>query len=106
MRQRLAFAAALLPSPRVIVLDEPMVGLDPQSARRVKRLVREAAAGGACVFMSTHTLSMAEEIADRIGIIRRGRMARCGTLPELRREFGGERSLEDYFLEVTAESAP
>lgn len=103
MRQRLAFAAALLHEPRVLVVDEPMVGLDPKSMRIVKNLLRETARRGTAVFMSTHTLAIAEEVADRIGIIHRGRLIRCGTMAELRAETADALSLEDFFLQVTAE---
>jgi ABC-2 type transport system ATP-binding protein len=102
MRQRVVFSAALLHDPPVLVLDEPMVGLDPKSARLVKDLLRGRAAAGAAVFMSTHTLSVAEEIADRIGIIDRGRLCFLGTLEELRGAMSRDHSsLEQLFLELT-----
>lgn len=104
MRQRLAFAAAMLHKPKVLVVDEPMVGLDPKSMRIVKDLLRKTTREGTTVFMSTHTLGIAEEVADRIGIIHRGRLVRCGTLAELRVDHANDMSLEDFFLEVTAES--
>jgi ABC-2 type transport system ATP-binding protein len=103
MRQRVVFASALLHRPRVLVLDEPMVGLDPKSMRIAKDQMKETARRGSAVFMSTHTLSIAEEIADRIGIIRRGRLVKSGTLEELRADRPGGMTLEDYFLQVTAE---
>ena len=74
MKQRLAFAAAMLHDPPVLVIDEPMVGLDPRSVRMVKDLLRAKAAGGQTIFMSTHLLSIAEEIADRIGIVDQGKL--------------------------------
>ena len=74
MRQRLVFASALLHDPPVLVIDEPMVGLDPRSVRAVKDRLRDQAAAGTTVFMSTHTLAIAEEIADRIGIMDHGRL--------------------------------
>lgn len=102
MRQRLIFAAAMLHDPPVLVVDEPMIGLDPKSVRLVKDLLRQRASAGATVFMSTHTLSVAEEIADRIGIIDRGRLNFLGTLGELRQASRDEhRSLEHLFLELT-----
>jgi ABC-2 type transport system ATP-binding protein len=101
MRQRLAFAAALLHQPEVLIVDEPMVGLDPRSTRIVKDLLASLARQGTTVFMSTHTLGIAEEVADRIGIIHRGRLIRCGTLNELRAD-RPDGSLEDLFLEATA----
>jgi ABC-2 type transport system ATP-binding protein len=102
MKQRLVFAAALLHDPQVLVLDEPMVGLDPRSARLVKDLLKAKTQDGMTVFMSTHTLGIAEEIADRIGIVDRGRMRCLGTHDELRQSlaFSGT-SLEELFLEVT-----
>jgi ABC-2 type transport system ATP-binding protein len=104
MKQRLVFAAALLHAPRVLVLDEPMVGLDPRSARLVKDLLQEKARQGVTVFMSTHTLALAEEIADRIGIVDHGRLRCAGTLDELHQSLARERtSLEQLFLEVTAD---
>ena len=87
MRQRLVFAIALLHDPQVLVVDEPMVGLDPRSARVVKDLLRAEAAAGKTVLMSTHTLGVAEEIADRIGILNCGKLDFLGTLAELRQEF-------------------
>jgi ABC-2 type transport system ATP-binding protein len=103
MRQKLVFTAALLHCPRVIVVDEPMVGLDPKSARIIKRLLRREAERGASVFLSTHQLSVAEEVADRIGIIDRGHLIFLGTLEELRRETHGAGTLEDLFLKLTGE---
>jgi ABC-2 type transport system ATP-binding protein len=102
MRQRLVFAAAVLHDPPVLVVDEPTVGLDPKSVRLIKDLLRVKAAAGALVFMSTHTLSVAEEIADRIGIIDRGRLNFLGTIGELRAALCDEQhSLEHLFLELT-----
>jgi ABC-2 type transport system ATP-binding protein len=107
MKQRLVFAAALLHDPQVLVLDEPMVGLDPRSARLVKDLLKAKSEQGVTVFMSTHTLGLAEEIASRIGIVDHGRMVCVGTLAELRATLASEgTSLEQLFLEVTRESAP
>ena len=103
MRQRLVFAATFLHEPAAVVVDEPMVGLDPRSVRLVKDLLREQAAAGASVFMSTHTLAVAEEIADRIGIVDRGHLKFLGTLDELRRQSESEHtSLERLFLRMTA----
>ena len=86
MKQRLVFAAALLHDPAVLVLDEPMVGLDPRSMRLVKDMLRERANAGMAIFMSTHTLGLAEEIADRIGIVDRGRLRFLGTVDRLRQQ--------------------
>jgi ABC-2 type transport system ATP-binding protein len=102
MKQRLVFAAAMLHDPPVLVVDEPMVGLDPKSVRLVKDLLRARASAGAAVFMSTHTLSVAEEIADRIGIIDRGKLVFLGSLSEMRQALRDEHhSLEHLFLELT-----
>ncbi len=103
MRQRLVFAAALLHDPPVLVIDEPMVGLDPRSVRAAKDRLRARAAAGATVFMSTHTLAIAEEIADRIGIMDRGRLHFLGTVGELQDELASHHaSLEPLFLELTS----
>jgi ABC-2 type transport system ATP-binding protein len=101
MKQRVALAAALLHDPQVLVVDEPMIGLDPRSVRTVKELFRELVAAGRTVFMSTHTLDVAESIADRIAIINQGRIVACGTLAELRSKAAHEHRLEDIFLELT-----
>lgn len=103
MKQRLVFAAALLHDPQVLILDEPMVGLDPRSARLVKNLLREQAALGTTVFMSTHSLEVAEEVSDRIGILNRGRLLFLGPWAELReKSLRPGASLEEVFLELTA----
>jgi ABC-2 type transport system ATP-binding protein len=102
MRQRLVFASALLHDPAALVVDEPMVGLDPRAARVVKDLLRARAAAGTSVFMSTHTLSVAEEIADRIGIVDHGRLRFLGTVEELRAELSSpQSSLESLYLALT-----
>ena len=102
MKQRLIFASALLHDPPVLVIDEPMVGLDPRSVRVTKDLLRARAAAGTTVFMSTHTLAIAEEIADRIGIMDHGRLHFLGTVAELQRELASHHaSLEALFLELT-----
>jgi ABC-2 type transport system ATP-binding protein len=103
MRQRLAFAAALLHDPAALVVDEPMVGLDPRSMRLVKDLLRRKSREGMTVFMSTHSLWVAEEISDRIGIVDQGQLRFLGTLAELRSQLAQEhRSLEDLYLEITS----
>ncbi|MBN02451.1 MAG: ABC transporter [Planctomycetaceae bacterium] len=106
MKQRLVLAAAMVHQPQVLILDEPMVGLDPQSMRLVKDLLKERSAAGLTVFMSTHTLPLAEEIADRIGVIRRGELQFVGTVEELKRaQNRHEASLEGLFLDLTNEDA-
>lgn len=105
-RQRTAIVAALLHEPEVFVIDEPMVGLDPANARVVKDILRERCRAGMTVFLSTHQLAVAEELADRIGIIHRGRLVAVGTPNELRRQSGSEGPLEEVFLSLTMESQP
>ena len=102
MKQRLIMAAALVHEPEVLVVDEPMVGLDPRAILMVKGLLRRLAAEGVTVFMSTHTLPVAEDICDRIGVIHRGRLVASGTTAELRREANaGSADLEQVFLNLT-----
>ena len=106
MRQKLLIASALVHRPEVIVVDEPMVGLDPRSARLLKDLLRRFVERGGTVLMSTHTLGIAEAMCDRIGIIRGGRFAALGTLDEIRRQTASaESGLEEMFLKLTG-SAP
>ena len=107
MKQRVVFASALVHNPRVLVVDEPLVGLDPRSARIVKNLFVAQARAGAAVLMSIHLLAIAEELADRIGIVDHGRMLTVGTLSELRALAQHDGSLEDLFLKLTGhEPAP
>ncbi|MBM4272268.1 MAG: ABC transporter ATP-binding protein, partial [Deltaproteobacteria bacterium] len=99
MKQRLIFSAALLHDPTVIVVDEPMVGLDPAGIKMVKDMFRELAANGTTIFMSTHTLTVAEDICDRIGIIHKGSVIAIGTAGDLKRSAGVEEAdLEKVFL--------
>ncbi len=105
MKQRTALAAALLHQPRVLVIDEPLVGLDPRTVRTVKDLMLEMVRGGGTVFMSTHTLEVAEAVADRIGIIHHGRLATVGRLEEIRQQAARPGSLEDIFLTLTADAS-
>jgi ABC-2 type transport system ATP-binding protein len=104
-RQRVAIVSALLHSPKVFIIDEPMVGLDPQHARIVKDILKERARAGMTVMVSTHQLGVAEEMADRIGIIHQGRLTAVGTPDELRRLSGASGPLEDVFLALTAPDA-
>ena len=101
-RQRVAIVSALLHDPEVFVIDEPMVGLDPQHARVVKDVLKERSRQGMTVLLSTHELSVAEEMADRIGIIHMGRLIAVGTREELRRQSGASGPLEDVFLALIA----
>ncbi len=98
-RQRLAIAASLLHDPQVIIIDEPMVGLDPVHVRVVKDELKARTHAGTTVFMSTHLLNIAEELADRIGIIHGGRLVALGTLNELRAQ-QGQGELEQIFLSL------
>src|SRR5262245_16873334 len=104
-RQRVAIVSALLHDPEVFVIDEPMVGLDPHHARVVKDTLKERSLKGMTVFLSTHQLSVAEEIADRIGIIHQGKLIAVGTRDELRRQSGATGALEQTFLALTAQEA-
>jgi len=100
------FASSLLHDPDVLVLDEPMVGLDPRSVRIVKDLLKARTREGMTVFMSTHTLAMAEEMADRVGIMVRGQLRFLGTVDELRDQMALETtSLEQLYLELTSPRA-
>src|SRR5580704_17205314 len=106
MRQKVALAGALVHEPRIIILDEPFTGLDADSARQVRTVLREHVAAGGTVVMTTHILEVAERMADRIGVIVRGRLIAQGTLEELRRQAGnGSSSLEDTFLTLVADEA-
>ena len=106
MRQKVALAGALVHAPRLIILDEPFTGLDAGSARQVKGVLRDHVAAGDTVIMTTHILEVAERMADRIGVIARGRLIAQGTLDELRRQAGhGSSTLEDTFLALVADEA-
>lgn len=100
MRQRLIYACTFLHNPRVLFVDEPLIGLDPYTIRLIKDLLRRKAREGMTVFLTTHILALAEDIGDRIGIIREGQLCAMGTLDELRGRHGG-RNLEDLFLSLT-----
>ncbi|RKZ27501.1 ABC transporter ATP-binding protein [bacterium] len=105
MRQKIVFTQALMHEPSLLIIDEPMVGLDPKSARIVKNIFRELASKGKTVFLSTHTLPVAEEVSDRIGIIEKGRLVAAGTLDELRERYKREgKNLEEIYLEITERS--
>jgi ABC-2 type transport system ATP-binding protein len=110
MRQKVALAGALVHDPQLIILDEPLTGLDAGSARQVKTVLRERVAAGGTVIMTTHILEVAERMADRIGVIAAGRLIAEGTLDDLRRQAGksagvGGTSLEETFLALVAEQA-
>jgi len=101
MRQKLSFASCFLHDPRIVIVDEPWVGLDPKNIRQVKHYLRERTREGLTVFMSTHSLAIAEEVADRIGIIHLGRLLHLGTVAEIKALASRPGSLEDVFLELT-----
>jgi ABC-2 type transport system ATP-binding protein len=106
MRQKVALAGALVHEPRLIILDEPLTGLDAGSARQVKNVLRERVREGCTVIMTTHILEVAERMADRIGVIAGGKLIAQGTLEELRRQAGkGGTSLEDTFLALVGQDA-
>lgn len=101
MRQRVIYAATLMHEPKVLLVDEPFIGLDPHSIRLIKDLLREHTRRGMTVLMTTHILAIAEEIGDRIGIIDQGRLVACGTLAELHAASEQTERLEDLFLRLT-----
>jgi ABC-2 type transport system ATP-binding protein len=101
MKQKTSIAAALVHDPKVFILDEPTVGLDPKSARLIKDILRQMAERGAAVMLSTHILEIAEHMCDRIGIINQGILVAHGTMEELRAGGDGRESLEDIFLSLT-----
>lgn len=103
MRQKLSFASCFLHAPKIVVVDEPWVGLDPKNIRAVKTYLRTKAQEGLTVFMSTHSLAIAEEVADRVGIIHGGRLLQVGTVAEIKDLAAHPGSLEDVFLELTSE---
>jgi ABC-2 type transport system ATP-binding protein len=106
MRQKVALAGALVHEPKLIILDEPLTGLDAAAARQVKTVLRERVRAGSTVIMTTHILEVAERMADRIGVIAGGRLIAQGTLDELRRQTGKiGTSLEDTFLTLVAQEA-
>ena len=106
MRQKVVMTGALVHDPRVLIVDEPMVGLDPRSSRLVKDLLKRKSQEGMTIFLSTHTLDVAEELCDRIGIIQRGQLIALGTIEELRRlalDQTSDLRLESVFLKLTEE---
>lgn len=104
MSQRVVFASALLHEPRILVVDEPTVGLDPKSIRLLKDLLKQQSKAGVTVFLSTHSLDVAQELADRIGVVANGRLIGCGTLDHLRSQADLSGSLEEVFLKLTEEA--
>jgi ABC-2 type transport system ATP-binding protein len=106
MKQRLVVCGALIHEPPILVVDEPMVGMDPKGSRTLKDLFRSLAERGTTVFLSTHSISVAEEVCHRIGIIQRGRLIACGTMMDLHAQAKNKNgNLESVFLELTQEPA-
>jgi ABC-2 type transport system ATP-binding protein len=101
MKQKTSLAAALVHDPKVLILDEPTVGLDPKSARLIKDILRQMAERGTAVMLSTHILEIAQNMCDRIGIINQGKLIAVGSMDELRQLGQGENNLEDIFLGLT-----
>ncbi len=101
MRQRLLYIATFIHNPRVIFIDEPLIGLDPHSIRMIKDVLRAKVRGGMTILLTTHILALAEDIADRIGIISDGRLIALGRMSDLRTQFGKSGNLEDIFLSLT-----
>lgn len=101
MRQKLSIISALVVDPDFLILDEPMVGLDPKSSFRLKQIMREGCDNGKTVFFSTHIMEVAEKLCDRIAIINRGKIIAAGTLDEIKAQAQDEGSLEEIFLELT-----
>ena len=96
MKQKLAIVAALLHDPKLILMDEPFVGLDPVAAHTLKQMMREFCEAGGAIFFSTHVLEVAEKLCDRVAIIRQGKLIRAGSMDEVK----GDGSLENVFLEL------
>ena len=96
MKQKLAIISALVHAPKLVIMDEPFVGLDPKASHLLKGLMREICDGGGAIFFSTHVLEVAEKLCDKVAIIKGGRLIRSGTMEEVR----GDESLESVFLEL------
>lgn len=100
MKQKLAIISALIHSPRLLIMDEPFVGLDPKAAHQLKEIMREICDNGGAIFFSTHVLDVAEKLCDKVAIIKSGRLIKSGTMEEVR----GDDSLEDVFLELVEDN--
>jgi ABC-2 type transport system ATP-binding protein len=106
MKQRLIMAAAILHDPQIIIVDEPMIGLDPAGIKMVKQMFRELADTGVTFFISTHTLSIAQDLCDKIGIIQKGKLIAIGTFDDLKiQAHASTGDLEDVFLKLTREES-
>jgi len=100
MRKKLALAAALLPAPRLLFLDEPFEGIDAVASRQIRRLLLQYVAGGGTIFLTSHILEIVERLCDHIGVIQHGRLVAQGTVAALREGAGGTKSLEELFLDL------
>lgn len=96
MKQKLAIISALMHEPKLIIMDEPFVGLDPKASHLLKNIMKEMCAGGSAIFFSTHVLEVAEKLCDKVAIIKGGKLIKAGTMAEVK----GDTSLEDVFLEL------
>jgi ABC-2 type transport system ATP-binding protein len=99
MKQKLAIISAWIHSPKLIMMDEPFVGLDPKAAKLLKDMMREICDEGGAIFFSTHVLEVAEKLCDKVAIIKKGELIRSGTMEQVK----GDESLEDVFLELEAD---
>ena len=102
MRQKLVITAALIHNPKVIIVDEPMVGLDPKGMRQVKEIFKQLTKSGVTIFMSTHTMPVAQEMCHRIGIINKGKLIALGNMNDLQKQAQVSSGLEDVFLQLTS----
>ena len=100
MRQKVTLSSTLLHQPKVFILDEPMVGLDPMTIKSFKDFLRQKSREGMTILLSTHTLSTAEELADRVGILDRGRLIALGSMEDLRQKYQSRENLEDMFMKL------
>jgi len=103
MKQRVAFTSAFLHKPEILIIDEPMVGLDPKTARIIKDMLKARSKNGVTIFISTHNLNVAEELSDRIGIINRGKLLGVGTVDSFCSVSGESENLEERFLRIVEE---
>ena len=101
MKQKLAIISALIHSPKLLIMDEPFVGLDPKAAHELKQIMRRLCDNGSAIFFSTHVLEVAEKLCDKVAIIKGGRLIVSGTMEEVK----GQDSLEDVFLELEDDNA-
>jgi len=101
MKQKLAIISALIHEPKLIIMDEPFVGLDPTSSHTLKKIMREICDNGGAIFFSTHVLEVAEKLCDKVAIIKSGKLIKAGTMEDVK----GDTSLEDVFLELEDENA-